>query len=350
MADSTVKPSGGDFTQVAVALLDAGTGNGDTITVSGDWTSSTDGGACTVSDNDITVVVTLGDDARHKGVKVATNHEITHTGTNHVMTIASGVTGFVLDGLILKQGGTTSSAEGIRFITTNAATIKNLIIWAGTETTQQDGIYCNVAATINVENTYVFGFGRAGMHNQNGDNATWNINSCGLFHNNTVSAGGNVGGIVWAGGDGGTVVFNIHNTWSIGNDEFTGADFVGSNATWNVSNCIDGDGTTSIADTGANNFTNRAINEATAGGDEIIVVEKDTLPHDLTLVDDATNNDAQDVHTDDEAHGLTIPSTDIANTTRPQNTSHDIGPFEVVVVVAAPFPPWPHQPNTLVRM
>ena len=326
MADSTVKPSGGDFTSVGTALSDSGTGNGDTITVSGDWTSTTDATAAVVADNDITVVVTLGDDARHKGVKVTTNHEITHTSTSDAITINSGVTGCVLDGLIIKQGGTTDDAKGVQI--DGAVTVKNCIVWTAAATDGQDGIYGSTQVAISIQNTFVSGFAKGGIRSANIDGFVWDINSCGIYKCGQLDHGAAASGIT--GGDVNNT-WNVQNTWSMDNGAFGGKDYKLENPTWNISNCIDSDNSiATVLDTGGSNFASRTLNESTQGGNEVIVVDKTTAPYDLRLVDDATNNDAQDAHTDDEAHGLTILAEDIANTSRPQNTSHDIGPFEVV--------------------
>ncbi len=193
-----------------------------------------------------------------------------------------------------------------------------------------------------MEQVYIIGFGRCGLHGQNFSghaDYTININSCGFWNN--ADSNNNRGGI-FCEATGGTKIINIFNTWALDNSLNNSGDYNeqrngAATIVWNISHCIDSDATIAFLgpDAGGDNLASRTLREATSGGDEVLVVDITTAPYDLTLVDDATNNDAQDVHTHDSDHGLTIISTDIAGTSRPQNTSHDIGPFEIVAAVDA---------------
>ncbi len=338
MADSTVKPSGGDFTTRASALSDAATRAGHTITI-----------------------IASGD-ARHAGLdNEGSNYELAVSAA-HCIVVNN--TGCVIDGIIVKQDGTGSSDEGIRFADNSTLTVKNTIIWADTQDTNQDGFRSNETGdiTVNFEQVYIYGFSRGGYNGNhaappNDPTRTHNLNSCGFWnngHEDSTSAGGVN---IHSNHSSATITANLFNCWSLGNDGHASAEdysekLVSSGTvTWNISHCIDSDNSiVAVLDAGGTNLASRTLRDATAGGNEVLVQDITTAPYDLTLIDDATNNDAQDVHTVDTVHGLTIPSTDIAGTSRPQNTSHDIGSFEIVVVAAAEdedaglFTPGQHQP------
>ncbi len=332
MTTWTVQPSGGDYTSLSAALSNGSTLDNDTIEISGDWTSTTDTTASTVADIGITIQTKAGDQARHAGFdNGGTNYELVNSANDHVIQVNQ--SGCTIDGLIIKQASTTDSNEGIRIESSGTHTIRNCIVWSDVARNQQDAIFTSAAPTLNIENCFCFGFGRSAVQKQQvGAVATININSCGFFSCGSVASAGQEGGIVHDNGTG--TVYNIHNTWVIDCDAI-GSDYIELNTvTWNISFSIDSDNSiATVRDTGSGNLASRAINESTLGGDEIIVVDKTSLPYDLRLVNDATNNDAQDAHTTDTVHGITIPSTDIRAETRPQNTSHDIGPFEITVVV-----------------
>ena len=230
MADSTLKPSGGDFSTLASALSDAGTSAGDTITISGDWSTRDTASGAVVADNNITVKTLAADQAEHAGLD--------NGGSNYALEVTSGHalqqnnTGLVLEGFIIKQDGTGDSDEGIRFnIASGTLTCKRMIIWADTQDSSQDGIYIgNQDATINLEQTYIFGFWRAGVHAQNfstpNTDYTLNINSCGFWDNGaSTSSSDNEsgGGIKVVRRAGGTKVVNCHNTWACENDSGAGA-------------------------------------------------------------------------------------------------------------------------------
>ena len=340
MTTWTVQPSGGDYTTLASALSNASTVASDTIEISGDWTSTTDTSAATVADNSLTIQTKAADQARHAGFdNEGSNYELAVSGA-HCITVNN--TGCIIDGPIIKQDGTGVSDEGIRFANDGGTlTVKNTIIWADTQDSQQDGIYVgNIDATITFEQVYIYGFNRAGFHGQNFSgpaNHTIKINSCGIWNNGHEAFGG---GIV--GEDvGGTKIYDVNNTWSLENDNDANAnDYLTRDGTitWGISFSIDSDASLTTQDSGGTgNLASRTLRDSTAGGNEVLVQDITTAPFDLRLIDDSTNNDAQDAHTTDTAEGLTIPSTDIAGTSRPQNTSHDIGPFEISAAGAVPI-------------
>ena len=70
-----------NFTVLATALSDGDTDAGDTIEISGDWTSTTDETPAEVEDNNITIRGKAGDEARHAGVDNAgSNYELAIDG------------------------------------------------------------------------------------------------------------------------------------------------------------------------------------------------------------------------------------------------------------------------------
>ena len=72
MATYTVKQSGGNFSTLASALSDAGTGANDIISIEGTW-SIDDTDPCTVADDNITIQADT--DSKHVGVEdESTNH------------------------------------------------------------------------------------------------------------------------------------------------------------------------------------------------------------------------------------------------------------------------------------
>ncbi len=343
--DNLDTPEG--FTVLATALSDGDTAAGDTIEISGDWTSTTDTTAAIVADDNITIRTKASDEARHAGVdNEGSNYELAVSAA-HCITVNN--TGCVIDGLIIKQDGTGQSDEGVRMATAGGTlTVKNTIVWADTADDQQDGVYAPaISCTIILEQCFIYGFWRGGLHAQNFSGTasyTITVNSCGFWDNghSTRSDFGFIGGGFVITQNTGTSTIDVHNTWSLENDTGSGGNkdyqesFAGGGTvTWGIGFSADSDNSIATQDGGGTgNLANRTLREATAGGDEVLVVDITTAPYDLTLVDDSTNNDAQDAHTTATAEGLTIPSTDIAGTSRPQNTNHDIGPFEIVAAGA----------------
>ncbi len=343
----------GNFTVLATALSDSGTDDPSVLEISGDWTSRDIGTGATVADDNITIQTKVGDEARHAGFdNGGANYGLAPT-SGHCLQIDN--TGCTLDGLIIEIDHSTESSECVRCTSgADPLTVKNSIFFGGTPASQQDGVYFdNFAFTLHAENCYFLKCGRAGIHAQNYSGSasyTVNVNSCGFWDNGSIT---DLSGGVRVQAQGtGTKTVNIQNTWSCGNDGTATTDDyledlgVGEVVTWNISNSIDSDNSISgVADAGGNNVPTVTIRESTSGGAEMLVVDISSAPFDLTLVDDSDNNDAQDDHTDEVVHGLTIPPTDIVGTSRSsggspvQGASYDIGPFEIVVAAAGLTPP-----------
>ena len=351
-ADSSVKQSGGDFTTLNAALADAGTGAGDTITISGTW-SVVDSAACTVIDDNITIIAT-GDSrvttARH--VAGSPDHYRLEVSGDHCITVNN--TGCVIDGLDIQQTGTGSSDEGVRMaINTGTLTIKNNIIWADTKDADQDGVYAGrINCTVNIENTIIYGFHRLSINAQpttgTAVTQTWNINSSSIFGSYT-SADADSGGI---GANesitGHAINMNIFNTWVLDSNTGSAVDYnqynygtTDATVTWQISYSIDSDNSIASRDAGGvGNLASRTIRDSQVGGNEVLVNDiTGSPPFDLSLIDNGNNNDAQDAHTTNTAEGMTITATDIDGTARPQNTNHEIGVFEILGAVAIPVVP-----------
>lgn len=328
MADVTVQQSGGDFTTLNAALTDAGRANGDKVTIQGSWTID-DTATCTVQEDDITVVAVAGNTSYHDGLyDESNNHYRLVTSSGHCITVNN--IGFIVDGVAVVQSGTGSSDECVRISSTGTHTFKRCILQTTSDTSDQDGIYrTDGAITVNIENCVLYRFGRAAIHSQSVSGThtqTWNINSCSIFDCTTFDSGGNEndgGGVgVLSSNSGLTCNVNIYNSYVMQGDVDGGsADFnefgSTSTVTWGISFSIDSDNSIASRDGGGTgNLASRTIRTSTSGGDELLVVNITDDTQDLHLVDDATNNDAQDAHSDTAEEGLTLPTLDIDDETR----------------------------------
>lgn len=355
---ATVKQSGGDYSTLNAACVADET----TISIEGTWTSA-DTTAVTVDTDNTTI--TTDADSKHSGYVEASPsyYRLSLSSSSHCITVSA--VGTVIDGIVIERDGATASAEGIRLsnttsnASTDAFTIKNSILYCETanQATDQDGIYIgNGNGTINVENTIIMGFSRCGIHLQNysgGISCTTitNVTSCTIAyngHDTTNDDQQSAGGIGFYHSHASTDhTANVHNSIIINNDigsassrdvNTTGAGYGLGDVIVNCSYSIIGDdsltwlsATEGHTVTGTGRLEERTLTDSTSPGtgDWVIVEDFTTYPYDFRLVSNA-ENDAEDAHTTATAHSLTIPSTDIAGTSRPQNTSYDIGAFEIV--------------------
>ena len=284
----TVQPSGGDFTTLAAAAAAAVTVAGDILEISGDWSATTDTGAVSVSDTNLTIRTKAGDQARHAGFdNGGSNYELAVSGA-HCITVNND--GCIIDGLIIKQAGTGASDEGVRMTNDGGTlTLKNTIVWTPASTSQQDGVYvASIDVTIVMEQCYAYGFNRAGFHAQDTNNApvyTLSFNSCGFWDNGQssgTSGGDSGGGIKIAGtttGSGTTLA--VHNTFALENDTGSGSnsDYKqgqgNANIAWSISFSIDSDNSIASQDTGGSgNLASRILRDSTAGGNEVLILQK----------------------------------------------------------------------------
>ena len=337
--DICVMESGGDYSDLATALSNASAG--DTIEIAGTW-SSADTSACTVSDNNVTIKTVCN--ARHDGYMPSSSPSIyrLEVSGSHAITVNND--GTTIDGLIIKQAGTGTSDECIRMTNDGGAlTVKDTIVWAGSKNEDQDGIYAgDISATVNLENVIGYGFGRAAFHPQGYSGTvtqTWNVNSCTAWDNGS-GAEDEAGGInVNLQNASATYDINIFNSVFMDTDASGGgsADYgtdgnSAASVTWDIHNSIDSDGSISSRDASASNcltsHNSTDDNSKSSDGDWVIFEDITSSPYDLRL---ATNsyNEAQDAHTDSSGAGISMPDSDIAGTSRPQNTNYDIGAFEI---------------------
>lgn len=345
MPDSTVRQDGsGDFTTLAAALADAGTGAGDTITIDGLWTIN-DTAAATVADDNILIIINPSDPSYHDGVYDITreHYRLRNDGTFSITVNNDGCT---IDGLAISQGG-GSSDEGVRMAASGGVlNVENCIIWGDTNVADQDGIFSNVTCTVNVINCIIYDWGRGGIKSQPsaGVTQTWNVNSCTVWRNGltfSVQGGGismrtNVGPPT-------AVNVNVFNTISVENDN-TGLseDYhdLGDLAVWNIDNCMDGDGSITDEDPGAvEPLSNRTATDNPAPGVGNFVIFMDitgAAPLDLLLFDNPTDNDAQNAHSNTIGAGLTLPILDIVINIRERGANEiDMGADSI----PAPTPP-----------
>lgn len=351
MADSTVAPSGGDFTTLAAALSDSGTGNGDTITIEGDWTSDSDTTEAEVQDDNITIVTSSTGGARHAGFyNGTTNWELNTSGNDHSLTISN--TGCKLDGVVIVQSGTGNSDEVVHLDVDGTYTVVDSILRCANNRSDQDCLYGGtITATVNCENVICIGAGRAGFNAQlssagAADTLTFNLISCTAWNNGRFSAEPDGGGVNSQARNSSSVVnINGFNCLFVGNTSASSEDYNNATGTnngtrnWALDRCGEDSNSPTITTldggaVGAISF--ETITDGTPGVTDDVVAFNDitSAPYDLRLQDHA-NNDAQDVHSDSTGAGLTFgdyvgSSVDIAGTTRPQNTDYDLGPFEVV--------------------
>ena len=347
MAVVSVQEDGGGAYDNLFEALDTETA-GATFEIEGEW------------DNPDTVNVVIPYDttiecigpALHAGKydAAAKHYRLVESGADHALSLNGAFTA-TITGLVIEQAGTTSSAECFRCTpgTADTVTLKNCILHNTGNASSQDGIYTgfNISiGDITLEQCQFTDHPRGGINSENGDSsnesATLNINSCAFAGCGDVTEGGGI--LVDRGNSSSTITVNVQNTYCLDcNTQASSEDYHASNSfaagvVWNISNSMDSDG--SIAthiDTGAANnpdggtWTLTQTDEAATR--VVIVTDYTTQPYDLSLID-SDNQDNEDLHSDDEAHGLTIPTTDLAGVTREQGLGHEIGPFEISVASA----------------
>ncbi len=325
MADSTVEEDGGgNFTDLSTALADAGTENGNTITIQGAWDDA-DTTTCTVSDNDITIVTDSSSKhiGRPHGGSETTYRLVPTSG--HAITVNG--TGLTVDGLDIKNASTGTSDEVFRHApgATSTVTIKNSVLGFASRNSEQDVFYHdqNNDTIINLENCHFYSAQRAVVDLATPSaTITVNVNSCSTYDIGASNVPRD--GLVGCSGVGGqTYYVNVFNTivdlragspmtcTATGTFVISVDRSITNVTTWalNADTFNDGDNTESatIADT--------------TGASAVIFNDISTIPYDLRLQDHA-NNIAKDLHSDsamdDPVNGqsLSIPSTDLVGTSR----------------------------------
>lgn len=348
MATHTVKQSGGDFTALASALADGGTGSGDTISIEGSWTVN-DTAAATVSDANITIETDADSYVDPTNLLSPSHYRLRHSGGSHCITVSSG--GCTIDGLESQQATTTGgSDEVIRINNTGTTTIENCVIWAAQQYSDQDGIYRDSTATVNIENCIIFNFGRCGIDLQNYDSSatiTFNVNSCTVYDCGTDGDSASGGIVLFADASSSSVLtINVFNTVVLNCSNSAAEDYhetgTQGTRTWDIHNSIDSDNSIASRDGSAVGClaSRTATDSGSPGAGNWVMLNDITgsIPWDLTLQDDGTNNDAQEMHTSGSGAGMSMPSTDIQGDTR--SSSYDCGADHIIAAgVAASMPP-----------
>lgn len=336
MATLTVKQSGGDYTTLAAAC--AAASDGDIISIEGTW-SVDDTANVTISDS---ISIVADADSRFNGVvSSAPSHYRLRNTSGHSMQCATASKVITIDGIEIGSASTGVSDELFRINADNVTlNFKNSCLYFKSRTDQQDAVYIDSQSgcVVNFEQCFIWNIYR-GVVDAYLSNATVNINSCHIydvgFSTSEVSRGG-VAGFYYNG----VVEVNIHNsllhinTGSAISVAFSGSTINGS-ITNTITNYADFDSNVIGSNTNNLTFSNNAVSASWVtsytSGDEVVFggpLYSGTEYYDLRIVDDA-GNIAQDSHITATASGLTIPSSDIAGTSRPQNTNYDVGAYEI---------------------
>ena len=350
MATYVIREDGyGDFTNLQAALSNGSVVDGDIINILGNWNNADITAAVATDELTITCTPEL---AKHKGFVEASSDNGSEKHYRLGVASVSGGTAFelqancTLDGLTIIQTATSGgSNECLSVYTDNiTATIKNCIIFQEARIDNGDCFYTDSSDGVFVfENCLIYGAERGGIHDQSqtpdgGNN--FDINSCTLLHNGHDDSDGGSGEISGSFGiaysDSAAGVIRIFNSiFMDGTSTPYEAVAVANSSTVDISYSIDDDGSIATYDdgSGVGNLGNRTLNTATGGGDEVIITTNGGTTYgwydvDCRLVDDVTNNDAQEAHSVLVAEGLTLPVYDLAGFVR-DRTNVDIGAYAV---------------------
>lgn len=357
---SIQEDGGGDFTSLAACLADAGTGAGDIINIEGEWDNA-DTSECTVADANLTIQ-TNDADSHHIGRPWQAGektYRLWTTGSNHTFTVNAA--GLTIIGVDFQNTSTGSSDECIRYTpgTASTLTLTDCVIGFASRNSEQDMIYYdqNDATVFVITNCMIYNVYRGvlDLPDPTGGTIT-NINSC-SFHNIGYSNGSTSrSGVLGYAPVSETHYANIFNSFIYMANAGYSVVTTDAAGTVNVSidRCISNitnDTYWALPDANLTDGDNiEAASWAEAGGSSaVIVVEKDTSPYDLRLVDDA-DNIAQDAHSDSGMGGevggqtLEVPEYDIIGTER--NEPFCIGAYELEGEVTTPAPTTP-APTTL---
>ena len=325
---ATVRQSGGDYSTLQAAIA----ANETTIDIQGTWTAADT--TAVIVDNANTTI-TADADSRHPGYAPGSpTHYRLHVSGNAFRLQAANILAIGLD---IKITGTAGATRPV-YVDTNGlagSELRNCLVTCNSSN-DQDCVYLNYNSdpvTLTLTQCMIGDGGRAGVFNDVWDDATIiRINSCTVCNNGTRSASSNKGGFVqrWPGYSN---QISIFNSTICGNTSTGGVDVSGDAApSWNISNSIDGDNSIAARiDAGSGNLASRTLTDSDSpgAGNWVVIEDATAYPSDLRLKSNA-ENDAQDMHATATAHSLTIPSTDIVGTSRPQNTNYDCGAFEIV--------------------
>lgn len=329
----TVKQADGDYSTLNAALTNASTGASDFIEEQETW-SVDDTANCTVQDTDITV--RADSDSKMVGFEASspTNYRL-KTTSGHSITVNN--TGFILDGIEIGNESTGTSDEGIRVDISGSTTIiKNSLLYFGSRNSEQDLVYGNDKGTLIVkfENVICYNAQRAvfDAFGTNND-VTASYNACHFYNIGNNGADPRHG--IFGTNSTGTVIVDVFDCLC---HTVTAKPFQfesDATVTLTIDRSITNQSSWDLnGDTPAVTDSTVSATWVTSGGSgDRVFVGSLSGNLDLRLVDDA-NNLAQDNHADGSGANLTMPSTDMVGTSRPQNTNFDVGAFEILIALA----------------
>ncbi|PCH98487.1 MAG: hypothetical protein COB84_01870 [Rhodobacteraceae bacterium] len=334
-AISVQEDGGGDYTSWEAAVENASTADGDVITISETWNATT--GA---EDTQITVADALTMQATGSSKHIGrpwssgeTTFRHRNSSSGHSITITdTGSVTFI--GLDIQNESTGTSDEVFRNNVANTFLAQNCLLGFDSRNSEQDIFYTEAANDTTFEQCHFYNVLRGVVDMTGSASGTINMNSNTAydigFSDSQTSRSGLIGK-----NTSGTVTVNMYNnivhmnsaSYPVCTNSTT------ANTTANIERLITNSTVAPMANVPAtanyaDNVEDAVINDTDSSGNYILL-DTTTSPYDLRLFDNATNNAAQDVHATATAANLTIPSTDIVGTSRPQNTNFDLGAFEI---------------------
>ena len=343
MATVTVKESGGDYTSLNSALNNVNAG--DTISIEGTF-SSADTTACSTADDNLTI--TTDADAKTTPARHAAaspDHYRLEVGSGpHAFTLNNA--GLSMTGVEIYQHG-GSSDECIRISSCNGTLdLTDCILYTSHDASDMDCVYWNngteASHVATFTNCLIYNAERSPLHvySCNGG-IEINVIACTIYDYGDTGESSSAGINFRCSTSVPANSLNVFNSIIGGQVHASNDDievpYTGNNVS--VDRCIFGTAAGSDHfDYDNNNLKSRSFYDTDQGTGDYVIFEDITgsAPYDLRLKDlGNTKNNAQDAHADssmdDEVGGQTIsmPSTDAAGTTRPQDTDYDIGAFEI---------------------
>lgn len=359
---ATVKQSGGDYGSLSSAFDNSET----SISVEGTWTSA-DTTAATCSTASTTVTVDSDSFHGYSEASSPTYYRLAPTSGSHCITQSAD--NLSLDGFLINQNSTTSSAECVRQNGAYTLTATRMIFrCSANNTIYQDGIYLYPGSTVNADRCLFHTIGRCGINWQPSANGsttqTINVKSCAFLDvghhtgSETLDCSGGTGVKHRSGGmttnlkvfssffidcqrtitdqwKAGAIAFTEYNdndnnwygTYNIDLDNIASTD----DSITTIQNKSFASATKNFAATGITEDCTASEDDTLTSGDNIIVQEYTASPYDLRLLDNAYNVPLNS-HSNSTGtnSGLTLTSTDVLGTSRPQETNYDQGPFELV--------------------
>ena len=357
----TVKESAGDFSTLEAAMEDAGLANGDTIEISGAWTAAEN---TAIATNHSSLYVYATGAALHSGREWTTGetgfrHRYTSNGTGDSFTLTEAGGAHKFEGLDIQRVSASGAVSAEVFDVDAAAgatgyTWINCILGFNAVRDQQDIVYDSTpvgAKTFYFENCIFYSVDRGvlDIYADAGAGLKVEFNSCTAYDVNYDGLEDRAG-LFGISANTNTMTVNVFNTIAgiaAGINAcvicFTSAD--DNDVSMNLDRNITNVGDLSVVrgpaeDTDTDNIVEATFSVATDATVQMLDI---TIgPFDLHLTDDATNNIAQEAHSDGTGVSQTMPTTDIDGDTRA--TVYDIGADFIVPAGA------PDQPSTRRRI